>query len=147
MFSEEEKPQDKESVKELKKLSQKLDFIDSILITGDREVKVTREVLEEDDEKAEVELPNDLYVGELNDGVILKINEVLEVDLTENEDFRLTGQFEFNVYEISKTRTPTYLLVGETGRKTEILFLEEALLEIFEEAEGLQRVSIIGTET
>ena len=147
MFSEEEKPQDIERTRTLETLSEKLGFIQTRFIDGTLPIKPTKEVASEGEDFAKVEFHGDLFKGETTGDMLMKIKEALGVDLSKNGDFKLTGDFEYTVYEILKTQTPTYLLVRIIVGETEIMFFEGALLEMFEEAEGLQRVSISESQT
>lgn len=119
---------------------EKLNFLHQAFISETREIKPTKEVAEPGEEVAEETFGGDLFIGKLKDEVIAQIKEKLGVDITSNPDFRLEGQFNFEVWEAQGASSKLYLLRREVEGETEILAYEEALLELFELAEGLERV-------
>lgn len=136
-----------EHIRTFETLPEKLDFIKTRFVDETLPIKATVEVAENGEDIAEVEFHGDLFDGEITEDISMQIKETLGVDLAEDGNFKLTGEFELVVYEIPKTQIPTYLLVREIEGQSEVLFYEEALLEMFEEIEGLQRVSVSGNVT
>jgi hypothetical protein len=64
----------------------------------------------------------------------------LGVNIDKQPDFRLIGQFEFDVYLVPQSSPLLCLLKRELEEEIEILAYEGSLLEMFEEAENLKRI-------
>jgi len=132
-----EKPPQKE--RPLETFEEKLDFLYTRFITGEKPIKVTHDVLESGDDPAEVFFGGDLFIGQLTEREKGKIKEILGVDLDENPDFRLRGKFEFDVWN-APNEVNLCVLYRQIEKEDEVLVFEEANLELFEEIEGLKRV-------
>lgn len=122
---------------ELANFAEKLDFLrDKFLLGG--EIKPTREVALPGEEVAEVEFGGDLFVGQITQEIKDQIKASLGVDLDSQPSFKLEGQFRFDVWAVPESSL--FLLVREVDGETEILAYEEEMVEIFSEAEGLERI-------
>ncbi len=132
-----ERPTSKE--RPLETFEEKLNFLHTRFVTGEKPIKVTYGVLEPGDEPAEISFGGDLFIGQLTEKEKEKIKIVLGVDLDESPDFRLRGKFEFDVWSVPN-EVNLCVLYRRIEEEDEVLVFEEANLELFEEIEGLKRV-------
>jgi hypothetical protein len=130
---EKENRKEKLQSRELQSLEEKLDFL--------RTRFITRTMPLVDPEHAEVVFGGDLFIGTISPPDKEKLTNSLGINIDEQPNFGLAGQFEFDAWLVPESFPPLYLLKREIEGEIEILAFEETLLEIFEEAESLERVS------
>ncbi|RLC31672.1 hypothetical protein DRH13_02710 [Candidatus Woesebacteria bacterium] len=118
--------------KELQSYEEKLNFLKTRFITHAKSLI--------DPEQAEVTFGGDIFVGTKSLLDKKKLIDSLGVNIDNQPNFQLKGQFEFDVYLVPQSSPPLYVLKRETEEEIEILAYEGALLEIFEEAENLKRI-------
>lgn len=131
-----------EKSRDLETLSEKLDFLRTRFVDKTETLKTPQNVAEEGDEVADEEITEFLYAGELTEGVVGQIKASLSVDLTQEPSYRLTGEFEYDVYEVPGSEENLYIVKREVDEGFEILQYEYALLEMFTEIQGLEREEV-----
>lgn len=118
--------------RELQSYEEKLNFLKTRFITHTKPLK--------DPNHAEVVFGGDLFIGPNSLFDKKKLIDSLDINIDKQPNFRLVGQFEFDVYLVPQSSPSLYVLKREIEEEIEILAFEGALLEIFEEAESLKRI-------
>lgn len=129
-----EKGSENPQPKELQSYEEKLSFLKTRFITHEKPLI--------DPDHAKVVFDGDVYIGIKSSLDKKKLIDSLGVNIDEQPNFHLAGQFKFDAYLVPQSSPPLYILKRETGEEIEILAYEGALLEMLEEAEGLKRISI-----
>jgi len=120
----------------------KLELLKAIFIDGEREIKPTKEVAEEGEETATIEIDiQNLYSGEYFPELDDLLFKYLGVSLESQPYFSLVGDGVFyDVFLVPSAQTHSYVLVSYPEEGILVGFYEETLLEIFMETEGLLKI-------
>ena len=120
----------------------KLELLKAIFIDGEREIKPTKEVAEEGEETATIEIDiQNLYSGEYFPELDDLLFKYLGVSLESQPYFSLVGDGVFyDVFLVPSAQTNSYVLVSYPEEGILVGFYEETLLEIFMETEGLLKI-------
>lgn len=131
-MSEEPQRTEKQPQKDLETFEEKLDFLVTRFVTKTKPIK--------DIDEADVVFGGELFSGKLDDNTKQRVSSGLNIDLDSGSDFRLTGNFDFQVWLIPESDPSLYLLRQDIDDEVDLVLYEGNLLEMFELAEGLRRV-------